>query len=118
MEIVAIVDQREERGSRRVQIERKIRKDRSVEVKIGTLNVGRGAGMICDRKVSARMKGNVHSKVVRPAILNGLGTSPLTKRLKAKLKVAELKMLRFVLGGTRMERIRNKYIRGKVQVGC
>ena len=33
------------------------------------------------------------------------------------MKVAELKMLRFSLGVTRMDRIRNEYIRGTVLVG-
>ena len=33
------------------------------------------------------------------------------------MDVAELKMLRFSLGVTRMEKIRNEYIRGTAQVG-
>ena len=33
------------------------------------------------------------------------------------MDVAELKMLRFVLGVTRMDKIRNEYIRGTVHVG-
>ena len=41
----------------------------------------------------------------------------MTKRQEAELEVAELKMLRFSLGVTRMDRIRNEYVRGTVQVG-
>ena len=33
------------------------------------------------------------------------------------MEVAELKMLRFSLGVTRMDQIRNEYIRGTAQVG-
>ena len=40
----------------------------------------------------------------------------LTKRQEAELEVAELKMLRFSLGLTRMDRIRNKHIRRTAQV--
>ena len=35
----------------------------------------------------------------------------------AEMEVAELKMLRFSLGVIRMDKIRNEYIRGTVQVG-
>ena len=41
----------------------------------------------------------------------------LTKRQEAELEVAELKMLRFALGVTMMDKIRNEYIRGTAQVG-
>ena len=44
-------------------------------------------------------------------------TVALTKRQKAEMEVAELKMLRFSLGVTRMDKIRNDYIRGTSQVG-
>ena len=54
---------------------------------------------------------------VRPAMLYGLETVALTKRQEAELEVAELKMLRFSLGVTKMEKNRNEYIRGTAQVG-
>ena len=41
----------------------------------------------------------------------------LTKRQKAETEVVELKMLRFSLGVTRMDKIRNEYIRGTARVG-
>ena len=41
----------------------------------------------------------------------------LTKRQEAEMEVAELKMLRFSLGVTRMDKIRNHYIRGTAHVG-
>ena len=37
---------------------------------------------------------------------------------EAELEVAETKMLRFSLGLTRMDRIRNDYIRGTAHVRC
>ena len=73
--------------------------------------------MICDRRVAARVKGKVYKVSVRPAMLYGLETVALTKRQDAEMKVAELKMLRFSLGVTRMDKIRNEYIRGTTQVG-
>lgn len=41
----------------------------------------------------------------------------LSRRQEVELQVTELKMLRFSQGATRRVRIRNEYIRGKVQHG-
>lgn len=50
-------------------------------------------------------------------MMYGLETMSLTKRHEEELEVGELKMLRFLLGVTRMDKIRNtEYIRGTVQV--
>ncbi|KAK3575294.1 hypothetical protein QTP86_023415 [Hemibagrus guttatus] len=75
------------------------------------------SGVLCDRKISARIKGKVYRTVVRPAMLYGLETASLRKRQESELEVAELKMLRFSLGVTRLDRIRNEYIRGTAHVG-
>ena len=72
----------------------------------------RMSGVICDRRVPARVKGKMYKVAVRPAMLYGL-----EKRQEAEMEVAELKMLRFSLGVTRMDKIRNEYIRGTAQVG-
>ncbi|KAK3542457.1 hypothetical protein QTP86_025884, partial [Hemibagrus guttatus] len=76
------------------------------------------SGVLCDRKISARIKGKVYRTVVRPAMLYGLETVSLRKRQESELEVAELKMLRFSLGVTRLDRIRNEYNRGTAHVGC
>ncbi len=65
------------------------------------------SGVICDRRVPARMKGKVYKMVVRPAMLSGLEAVLLTKRQEKELEVAELKMLQFSLVVMRMDRIRN-----------
>ncbi|XP_051788414.1 uncharacterized protein LOC127529327 [Erpetoichthys calabaricus] len=77
----------------------------------------RVSGVLCDRQVSARVKGKVYRTVVRPAMLYGLETVALTRKQETELEVAELKMLRLALGVTRMDSIRNEYIRGSAQVG-
>ncbi|KAK3528499.1 hypothetical protein QTP70_000472 [Hemibagrus guttatus] len=75
------------------------------------------SGVLCDQKISARIKEKVYRTVVRPAMLYGLETVSLRKRQESELEVAELKMLRFSLGVTRLDRIRNEYIRGTAHVG-
>ncbi|KAK3539824.1 hypothetical protein QTP70_013337 [Hemibagrus guttatus] len=51
------------------------------------------SGVLCDRKISARIKGKAYRTVVRPAMLYGLETVSLRKRQESELEVAELKML-------------------------
>ncbi|KAF7686886.1 hypothetical protein HF521_015279, partial [Silurus meridionalis] len=65
------------------------------------------AGVICDGRVSMRVKGKVYRTVVRPVMLYVLETVALSKRQEVELEVAELKLLRFLLGVVRMDRIKN-----------
>ncbi|KAK3513818.1 hypothetical protein QTP70_028869 [Hemibagrus guttatus] len=51
------------------------------------------SGVLCDRKISARIKRKVYRTVVRAAMLYGLETVSLRKRQESELEVAELKML-------------------------
>ncbi|KAK3517623.1 hypothetical protein QTP70_013428 [Hemibagrus guttatus] len=51
------------------------------------------SGVLCDQKISVRIKGKVYRTVVRPAMLYGLETVSLRKRQESELEVAELKML-------------------------
>ena len=75
----------------------------------------RMSGVIGDRRVPATLKGKVCKVAVRPAMLYGLETVALTKRQEAGMDVAELNMLRFSLGVTRINI--NEYIRRTAQVG-
>ena len=57
------------------------------------------SGVICDRKVPAKVKGKLYKTVVRPAMLYGLETIGLSRKHEAELEVVELKTFRFSLGG-------------------
>ena len=70
----------------------------------------RMSGVICDRRIPARVKGKVYRVAVRPAMLYGLETVALKERQEAEMEVAELKMLLISLGVTIMGKIRNEYI--------
>ena len=67
------------------------------------------SGVICDRRLPARIKGKVYSSVVRPAMVYGLETVAVTKKQVEEMEVAEMKMLRFAMGGTKKDEIRNEY---------
>ena len=85
-------------------------------IQVGWHSWRRVSGLLCDRRVSARLKGKIHRTVVRPAMMYGLETVAVTKKQEAELEVAEMKMLRFELGVTKMDRIRNSLIRGSLHV--
>ena len=72
--------------------------------------------VICDRRLPARVKGKVYNSVVRPAMVYGLETVAVTKKQVKEMEVAEMKMLRFAMGVTKKDKIRNKYIRGTIKV--
>ena len=74
------------------------------------------SGVICDRKLPARVKGKVYSSVVRPAMVYGLEKVAVTKKQLEVMEVAEMKMLRFSIAVTRKNKIRNEYIMGTVKV--
>ena len=69
----------------------------------------RVSGILCDRRISLRVKGKVYKTVVRPAMMYGAETWAVKKAQEKKLDVAEMRML--------MDRIRNERIRGTIKVG-
>ena len=76
----------------------------------------RVSGVICYRKLPARVKGKVYSSMVKPAMLYGLEMVVVTKKQVKKMEVAEMKMLRFAMEVTRKDKIRNEHIRSTVKV--
>ena len=73
-------------------------------------------GILCDKRVPVKVKGKLYKTMVRPAMLYGLETAALTCSLERKMQVAEMRMLRWSLGVTRRDRIRNEGIRGTIGV--
>ena len=73
-------------------------------------------GVVCDRRVPMKLKGKIHKAVVRPALMYGLEAAPIKKTEERKLDVAEMKMLRWMSAVTKMDRVRNSYIRGSLKV--
>ena len=59
------------------------------------------SGVICDRRLPARVKEKVYSSVVRPAMVYGLEMVVVTKKQVEEIEVAEMKMLRFANGNNK-----------------
>ncbi|XP_047477370.1 uncharacterized protein LOC125030994 [Penaeus chinensis] len=75
-------------------------------------------GLLCDRRVPAKLKGRLFKTMVRPAMLYGMEAVAVTKGQERKMEVAEMRMLRFSLGKTRLDRVRNSTIRETMGVGA
>ena len=63
-----------------------------------------------------KLKGKVDKTVVRPALLYGAETWATTRGQEARLEVNEMRMLRWMCGVTRRDKIRNEHIRGTTRV--
>ena len=86
-------------------------------IQSGWKNWKRVSGILCDRRISLRVKGKVYKTVVRPAMMYGAETWAVKKAQEKKLDVAEMRMLRWMSGVTKLDRIRNERIRGTTKVG-
>ncbi|VFQ92574.1 unnamed protein product [Cuscuta campestris] len=72
------------------------------------------SGVLCDPKISPRMKGKFYRSVVRPAMLYGAECWAVKKTHVCRLHAAEMRMLRWMCGKTRLDRISNEVIRRQV----
>ncbi|KAF3658306.1 putative glucose-6-phosphate 1-epimerase-like [Capsicum annuum] len=73
-------------------------------------------GVLCDKKVSPKLKGKFYKVTVRPAMLYGAKCWTIKNSYIQKLKLAEMRMLHWMCGLTRADRVQNETIREKVGV--
>ena len=74
------------------------------------------AGVMCDKRMSMKLKRKIYTTVIRPALIYGAETWTTTKREEERLNVNEMRMLRRSCGVTRKDRVPNKNIRGSLNV--
>jgi len=93
-----------------------IDEDISQRIRVGWQNWKSASGVLCDKRVPLGLKGKVYRMVVRPAVLYGSECWPLKKTQAQRLMVAEMRMIRWMCGFTRLDRIRNEVIRSLAEV--
>ncbi|PHU27172.1 hypothetical protein BC332_05504 [Capsicum chinense] len=99
-----------------IQSNGEIDEDLTHRIGAGWLKWRLASGVLCDKKVPPKLKGKFYRVAVRPTMLYGIECWPVTNSHIQKLKVAEMRMLRWMCGHTRKDRVRNEIIREKVGV--
>ena len=78
----------------------------------------KATGVICDRKVPNKVKEKFYRTAIRPTMLYGSECWAVKGQHEHKMEVAEMRMLRWICGHTRKDRIRNTRIGEQVGVAC
>ncbi|KAF3634462.1 putative pre-mRNA-processing factor 6-like [Capsicum annuum] len=99
-----------------IQSNGEIDEDVSHRIGAGWMKWKLASGVLCNKKVPPKLKGKFYRVVVRPALLYGAECWPVKNSHIQKMKVTEMRMLRWMCGLTRGDRVRNKTIREKVGV--
>ena len=99
-----------------VQSDGEINDDIMHRIQAGWLKWRKASGVICDRKVPKKLKGKFYRTAIRPAMLYGSECWALKGQQEKKLGVAEMRMLRWMCGYTRLDKKRNEYIRNDIGV--
>ena len=91
-----------------------IDEDVSHRIKAGWMKWRQASGVL--RRVPQKLKGRFIRTAIHPAILYGTECWPTKRRHIQKLGVAEMRILRWIYGHTRKDRVRNDDIRERVGV--
>ena len=76
------------------------------------------SGVVCDKKMSVRIKGKIYKTMIRPVMIYGAKTWALKKKDEEHLERTEMRMLHWILGVSQKDHKRNEDIRKTVGVAC
>jgi len=94
-----------------VQNDGEIEADVSHHIQDGWLKWRRVSRVLCDKKVPLKLKGKFYRTTVRPTLLYGTECWAVKSQHENQVSVAEMRILRWMSGKTRHDRIRNDTIR-------
>ncbi|KAM1129870.1 hypothetical protein ACFX19_045301 [Malus domestica] len=90
--------------------------DLNHRIQAGWMKWKSASGVLCDRRMPLKLKGKFYRTAIRPAMLYGTECWAVKHQHVHKMGVAEMRMLRWMCGHTRKDKIRNEDTRGKVGV--
>ncbi len=76
-------------------------------IKVGWLKWRRATEVLCDCKVSNKLKEKFYCTTIRPAMLYGSECWTLKMSYVSKKRVTEMKMLRWMSNYTKLDKVRN-----------
>ena len=99
-----------------IQADGELDDDVAHRIQAGWMKWRSASGFLCDRGMPLRLKGKFYRTAVRPALLYGTECWAVKHNHVHKMNVAEMRMLRWMCGHTRKDKLRNEFIRTKVGV--
>ncbi|XP_064111476.1 uncharacterized protein LOC135218967 [Macrobrachium nipponense] len=70
-------------------------------------------GVVCDKKMPIKLKIMIYGTVIRPVVMDGSETWALKGKEEVKLERTEMRMLRWIMGMSLLERVENDEIRSR-----
>jgi hypothetical protein len=93
-----------------------IDEDVSHKIKVGWSKWRQASDVLCDHRVPLKLKDKFYRTVIRSTVLYRAECWPTKRRHVQQLSVAEMRMLRWICGHTRRDRLRNDDIRERLRV--
>ncbi|MCX8759408.1 reverse transcriptase domain-containing protein [Vibrio parahaemolyticus] len=85
-------------------------------IKVGWMKWRNASGVLCDRRLPAKLKGKFYRTAIRPSLLYGSECWTVKHDHTQKIHVAEMRMLRWMSGNTIRDKLKNDFIRHKIGV--
>ena len=79
-------------------------------IRLGWQKWKKASGVLCDKKTPVKVKGKFYQMVVRLGLLYGSECSLVKKTHIKKMMAADVRMVRWMCGHTRLDRIKNEVI--------
>jgi len=98
-----------------IQKDGEINSDVNYRIQAGWLKWRSTTRVLCDRNIPLWLKGKFYRTAIRPTLLYSTECWAI-KIYAQKMSVAEMRMIRWMCGNTRRDKVRNKDIRTKIGV--